>query len=892
MEMCVGHLISEIESLVKAPAPGIEVKKQQRPVELRAKLQRLQWVYKAAGSRIVVTAHSVDSALILQGSEHSGIHSLQKVTLAIRDDNSHVTVGLERNDSSHQSSKHLLVLKYQLKRDKASGTRLSVHLQLQHMALRLPEASLLPLARLLQRTSVVNIPGGQGVLPQYKGLLKLSLIKTAAVYDTGESQLRLHLESSQLQTRGTSEDPCQAVLLFLEDAHLGLTHNLTATRIADLQGFDIEYSEDHARVTVHSLAFTASTGHLSALAGCVASLMKQHEALRCEWRSEQIHMRASSLHQEESKQEAMHAGELSSPTSIHTPSPWLHIEFSSTALHVDLSSFGLVALEIYDALNTSISLTTADSTPPLVSVDEYGNDLNHSDFYLAASATSSIYTAMEHVLHEREQMTSWNTSHEVIADHCTPFGEILLANKFQGVLRVDVHIKTLRCSLRGETVGPRKHQSARTKASPEAMEVVLHDLTLHGHHLPTIPTHSRAETLLNHTEARCQEVKVVYTRPSNVQKSLVHRWNPAALSQQPMLQLLVEGSSKHPSGHEEYSIDLHLAPLRCFLDTQMMGFLETCIDQCLRLSSTLPRLPKAPAAAASKTMKHITIHAFTVKLDYESESLNMHKLRRGDTTQLLSLFPLEGLLLQMKPVLLHHRTGSVPALMREVLEQWRADVDALGTYRFLEGTAQFKGIAAVLARVAELVQSLAADPNALSAVKHLNERTVALGQTLLCETLDISHRTTHLAAQSILSRVHVQLPWIQAVPTRGGGMEGYLRLAYTCLRTEVQNSLMLLQDMVIEEGAEAEHDLGFVVSRASEILLRPVAGLAEAFSVALLGIRHQVDRVAFEESLTFMSILATMNQNQITYEGEDEAVDDERSRDAEVIAFEEDIHRI
>jgi hypothetical protein len=279
----------------------------------------------------------------------------------------------------------------------------------------------------------------------------------------------------------------------------------------------------------------------------------------------------------------------------------------------------------------------------------------------------------------------------------------------------------------------------------------------------------------------------------------------------------------------------------------------------------------------------VMVTATDIKIDYRASTVNIQALHSGDFLQMLNIFPLDGLEITLKHVKVNGVKGSGCA--QQLLEQWVQDIYANQLHRVISGTAPFRGLSNIGSDLTELLAIPLRDyRKSGGTLKHLRRGTQALVHTVARETLHATQQLTMLVANAITELASDPVPVPVPVPTgamssngtvgthRGsstnannsarahkgpytpqgqgqgqraqpaGLVEG-LGQAYHAVSREVSSAAETVIAIPIREYVHTGAG-GYVKSviRAMPIaVLRPVGGVVEGISYAMLGLRNNLD---------------------------------------------------
>ncbi|KAJ1433671.1 hypothetical protein B484DRAFT_326624 [Ochromonadaceae sp. CCMP2298] len=236
--------------------------------------------------------------------------------------------------------------------------------------------------------------------------------------------------------------------------------------------------------------------------------------------------------------------------------------------------------------------------------------------------------------------------------------------------------------------------------------------------------------------------------------------------------------------------------------------------------------------------------ATDVKIDYRPGTLSVAALRGGDYLQLLNIFPPDGLELTLAQVQLRGICG-VQGVGDALLGLWVRDVYANQLHRVVSGTAPFRGLSNIGAEFQQLMAIPMKDYRKQGgAMRDLRRGTQALLRTVTRETLHVSQKLTMLLANALTELAAD--PQEPPSPHGPPGPHGSQPHAYTSISRELGSAAETVIAIPIREYVRSGPGgyLKCVIRAMPLAVLRPVAGVAEGLSVAMLGLRNEFDPAA------------------------------------------------
>ena len=328
----------------------------------------------------------------------------------------------------------------------------------------------------------------------------------------------------------------------------------------------------------------------------------------------------------------------------------------------------------------------------------------------------------------------------------------------------------------------------------------------------TINSHSMDSQLASTSNVHVNSVKVLYSMDKRRYKTIFSRLHAFGSGGTPMIHCGVDGCLSQ-QGRMEYVFDVLLVPIRCNLDDSFIAFAEH-IQHCFHLASQ----KLSGLIFQWDNVVQINMRAVHLKIDYVYDNLNIHKLYRGDKKQLLSVFPLQGLVIDLPQVLVK---GDDPArAIRELLRRWRECVDKLPAFKFIGTTAQLKGVANVLCCLKEVMLAATSTSQGISALKKTHDKVTELMFACLAETLDFSHKTSFRL--SGILRYSLPGRYSNLRLTRHDRIAAYMQQAYSVFQHELRKAVEVLRHISSDEGNVLDMQCRQLFGRLSELVLRPV----------------------------------------------------------------------
>lgn len=244
------------------------------------------------------------------------------------------------------------------------------------------------------------------------------------------------------------------------------------------------------------------------------------------------------------------------------------------------------------------------------------------------------------------------------------------------------------------------------------------------------------------------------------------------------------------------------------------------------------------------------IFSIRAKIDFRCGNFNINALRDGDYSQMLNVFPLDGLEIDLQQIDLRRAVG-VMGTINKSLEIWVNDMYERQLHRVISGTAPLRG----LSKVGDGLQNLIYIPMAEFKKNgfdrnFLNSLTNSAGSflyTVTTEALHASHQLTMIVANGIKDLVSDDISSTQRQndtdTMQPQGIQESLGMAYGALERELGQTAETVVAVPIKqyERSGASGTLRCIIRAMPVAVLRPAAGISEALSYTLLGLRNHLD---------------------------------------------------
>lgn len=241
----------------------------------------------------------------------------------------------------------------------------------------------------------------------------------------------------------------------------------------------------------------------------------------------------------------------------------------------------------------------------------------------------------------------------------------------------------------------------------------------------------------------------------------------------------------------------------------------------------------------------VDVRGFRLKIDYDTRNVDLAALKQGSLIELLNLFPLEGVELELQRAVFNGIVG-VDTAAQLVAESWLQDITSSQLHKFVAGTGPIRPLSEVGAGAANLVllpiQQYKQDGRVLHG---LRKGAVGFVKTVTLETVHTSQKVTRCVA-SVLDdlvssedtaprRLEETQVYEQPANIRAG-----LKHAKHSLSRGVNSAAHAIIAVPVKEYRRSgpKGALTSVIRAVPVAVLQPVIGATEALSYTLLGFRN------------------------------------------------------
>lgn len=357
---------------------------------------------------------------------------------------------------------------------------------------------------------------------------------------------------------------------------------------------------------------------------------------------------------------------------------------------------------------------------------------------------------------------------------------------------------------------------------------------------------------------RIQDLLLSFSKKCTKKKKVIGRWKgPHTDSAEPVMTLTMSTGYRRGSQSQELHIlTLMIVPIRCYLDWYLLDFIKTAASVSQKLDEARNNVTNPTThVEVSKKDKMVfflfRIYSVHAKIDFKCGNFMIDKLRQGDFTQMLNIFPLEGLEISLEQIDLRRAVGLLDTLQK-ASEIWVNNIHERQIHRVISGVSPLRGLSRVGNGLQNLIcipvneyQKHGFDDNFLRIIRQSASNFI---HTVATEALHASHQLTMFVANTIQDIVADESSSGAVSPTtkraqQPEGIKDSLSLAYGALQREIGTVAETIVAVPIKqyEKAGAGGYMKSVIRAMPIAILRPAAGVSEAISYTLLGLRNQLD---------------------------------------------------
>jgi hypothetical protein len=231
------------------------------------------------------------------------------------------------------------------------------------------------------------------------------------------------------------------------------------------------------------------------------------------------------------------------------------------------------------------------------------------------------------------------------------------------------------------------------------------------------------------------------------------------------------------------------------------------------------------------------VHAFALKIDLDTRLVELGAIQRGEVQELLKLFPLEGVELQLQPVRCECVQGSL--FFNEIFPSWVRDITSSQLHKFIAGAGPMRPLSTVGYNAANVVLLPLQEYQEGGRILHgLRKGAAGFVKSLTIESMHASSKISQRVAGSLdclaemgPSSRHGSMGHIALRP-QPANLQSGLKQAQESLSAGLNTAAHAIIAISLDEplqGAIRAFPIAF---------LAPVIGAAEAASYTLLGIRN------------------------------------------------------
>ena len=305
---------------------------------------------------------------------------------------------------------------------------------------------------------------------------------------------------------------------------------------------------------------------------------------------------------------------------------------------------------------------------------------------------------------------------------------------------------------------------------------------------------------------------------------------------------------------DESIAKLDLLPLRCYIDQIALRFIKGFFSSDDKNESSEDNNEDTGDGieVMGTFFKAFNVTNTKLKVNYNPIGVDMVALKDGCYSELLNLFPLEGMELFLQPIQIQNLIGW-GACLGETSSRWIEDIAATQVHKFITGASPFHSITNVGEGMADMVlipihqYKYRGGKNMGRAVR---KGTSKFAGTVVVEALDnTSKLTKHLAfgLTELAPRTNgSSLPPVSILPSRpekaphniGDTVEHAYESVSKGLRAANYTIVVVPKREYQKNGTTGA--VKSVIKAIPVAILAPLSGATEAVSYSLLGIRNQL----------------------------------------------------
>jgi autophagy-related protein 2 len=169
---------------------------------------------------------------------------------------------------------------------------------------------------------------------------------------------------------------------------------------------------------------------------------------------------------------------------------------------------------------------------------------------------------------------------------------------------------------------------------------------------------------------------------------------------------------------KDVSIDVRIRPMRCCATWDLVDFLRWFATPFIQAAAAkeerfkheeemknLKNKNKSSSTTSSASLlrqiKTATIHPITLKIDFDTRLIDLEAVQQGDLLELLKLFPLRGVELDLRPVSIEN--NSFLKFGEKIGQYYIEDLTSSQLIKFVAGAAPLRPISAIGSTAANLI---------------------------------------------------------------------------------------------------------------------------------------------------------------------------------------------
>lgn len=295
----------------------------------------------------------------------------------------------------------------------------------------------------------------------------------------------------------------------------------------------------------------------------------------------------------------------------------------------------------------------------------------------------------------------------------------------------------------------------------------------------------------------------------------------------------------------ESLVKLDLLPLRCYVDQNALKFIQNFFSSDSG-NDTDAEDEKQDNYIIGTFFKSFFVTSTKLKVNYKPHHMDINALREGTITELLNIFPLEALALNLQPVHIQNNVDWGPCFS-EMLSRWIEDIVSTQIHKFITRGAPFHKITNLQEGMADMV--MIPFNNRRDKGRAMREGTTKFATTIAIEALDTTSELTKQIAKGLnkvtpMTKSSKKGSAVKLPPRPGAPVNFQDAFSHSYesvssgLRAASYTVIMVPKREFKKNGPTGA--MKSVIKAVPVAILAPLTGVSEAISYSLLGVRNQL----------------------------------------------------